>query len=190
MGTTVTQKQLNNMRDYFLKTLFYGIPAIPCWFESREEMGSGDGLFRIEANDDYEYDEELENAPEHKSRYHGQGGIGYTYDPNPAWTDPLANPELSIAIANKLHKNPLRTLAVLLHELTHYYCWYTGLDHKDGSRDFEDKLKELGLPNNFDDYIWNKEEGVWEDTFDYESVRKYYDEWKGQYVVRRGRKAS
>lgn len=40
--------------------------------------------------------------------------------------------------------------STLIHELTHYALWWQGRDYRDGEKDFESKLKELGLTSNFD----------------------------------------
>lgn len=40
--------------------------------------------------------------------------------------------------------------STLIHELTHYALWWQGLEYRDGEKDFERKLKELGLTSNYD----------------------------------------
>ena len=65
----------------------------------------------------------------------------------------------------------------LLHELTHYYCWYLGYDYHDGDKQFEDKFKEFGFPSNFD-RRFEKSTRSWVDDYDYGCLKKYLEEFE------------
>ncbi len=177
----MTAKELQKMSDFFIRELFFGIPKIECRFVRYEKNSTQMGAFHIRANDNLdnseseELEEILKNAPEYKIR-HVQSeeriGFGIDIERDPMWTDPLFKPLLFIEINNRLRKEDLLAVGTLLHELTHYYCWYCGYDHHDGSNDFERELDERGLPSNFDRAFLY---GDWQDSFDYSSMQKYLD---------------
>lgn len=70
----------------------------------------------------------------------------------------------------------------LIHELTHYYLWFMGYDSEDDSKDFIDKLNELGVSNNYDlRYDIRDEFGCGTKKCDYDKLQQYenmYQEYK------------
>lgn len=166
------------MFDYFRHRYFDNIPAIPCSFESERNFRKGeDGYFGVEMNENYDEEkDELLDSPEYNKRFEIEEGFGIDYG-RASWTDPLNHPNLFIKVSMKHKDEPLQILGILLHELTHYWCWYCGYDYGDGNREFENKLKELGLPSNLD-YGFQKENRKWVDVYDYSNLQHYYDEFK------------
>ena len=185
----MTNKQLQDMSDFFIRTHFK-IPTIKTRFSKLNPNTLG--TFVMTENDSFDLKEEdpelfgqIENAPEYRTRSCRENGFGFDILPDPVWTDPLNKPHLDIYINTCIQKknktlpysNDQMIAGVLLHELTHYYCWYCGYDHHDGSREFEKKLLELGLPSNYYDQEYNKTAGGWYDAFDYSTMQRYLDEF-------------
>ena len=174
----LTDKDLESMAKYFLKKYFGNLPEIPCIFEQSKKFDKGDrGVFLMMKNDNYEESEdELATWPDYKSKHINiTHMVGFDI-PSEAWTDPENHPDIGIAIIEDLANEPIKCTAILLHELVHYYCWYTGLDHKDGAAQFEKKLKEMGLPSN-SSHKYDNNLKEWVDGFDYEPTEKYYYEY-------------
>ena len=175
-------EELQSISDFFLKKLFYGIPSIPCRFADIDEDTSG--CFCLEENEnchiDEELEEELEKAPEYKVQNIRDEDTGFGIDiiEEHIWTDPLKKPILYININSNIRRRKMTVIGVLLHELTHYYCWYCGYDRFDGSPQFESELKKRNLPSNGDSVFKN---GQWKDTFNYSTMSVYYDMYK-QYL--------
>lgn len=178
----MTKQELQKISDFFLKRFFGGIPKIAAKYGDTEEGILGN--FFIEANNEYDIEEEdptyaqlLEEAPEYKTRDYEKENLTISGITTPSYTDPACHPILSIVISNTIKKNELIVVGTLLHELTHYYCWYLGFDYHDGNRQFEMKLREFGFPSNFD-RNFNKETKEWNDTFNYSCLQKYLDEFR------------
>lgn len=175
----LTTKELQKMAKYFLKKYFDNIPYIPCKFLPKSKFEDGcTAYFIIQESDDYDSGEdELYNTGEYSSHYvEIDDGIGFTCGGG-SFADPLNHPDLAIALSNELRTDVNKCVGVLLHELVHYYCWYIGYDHSDGSHAFENKLAELGLPSNYEN-MFNKETKEWEDIFDYSKMQNYYNEYR------------
>ena len=178
----MTNKDLNLIADYFRKKYFDSIPHIDCYLvdETAFEIGSI-GSFVLSKSD--EYDEENDiclNDAGYNNRIEITEGLGFEYGPE-SWTDVLNKPDTTIVVLEDLESEPLVLIGTLLHELTHYWCWYCGYDHEDGAAQFERKLKELELPSNLE-HIFNRNTKEWEDSFEYEKLEKYYDEIKALLV--------
>jgi SprT-like protein len=56
-----------------------------------------------------------------------------------------------------LNQNDYVLTDILLHELCHWYCHISGLDDKDGHRDFENELNRIGSTSSECSIIKNKE---------------------------------
>lgn len=163
------------LERYLLKEYFYDIPPIPVSYGNKDEMCGVYGSFCFEAGDDYD-EEAVEDIPGYRVRYVTLPGVaaGYTeYESEPPFMEPLMNPELSILINPSIRKDPCKLVAVMMHELAHYYCWYVGYDYSDESSEFLAFLKERGLPTNYDDYAWDREEKRWVDMYDYGRMEPY-----------------
>ena len=178
----MTKTELQKLSNYFLKRFFGGIPKVNTVFEELEEDEFGN--FVLEANDDFDLSEEdpvyaklLEEAPEYRNRDFVQDNLTITRHNTPSFTDPACHPNIVIRISDSIKRKDLVVVGTLLHELTHYYCWYLGFDYHDGNRQFEMKLREFGFPSNFD-RNFNKETKEWNDAFDYSCLKKYLDEFK------------
>ncbi len=174
----ITKKEFADMTDYFRKKYFDNIPAIPCYLEDIKSTTGEvlDGRFVVEQNRDYvEEDDELLHNYEYSQYVEVAEGLVCELG-TPSWTDPLNHPTLYIVISKSLRTSPMRLVGTLLHELAHYWCWYCGYDYHDGNRDYENKLKSLGLPSNWD-HKFNKEIKMWEDDFDYSKMESYYNDF-------------
>ncbi len=55
-----------------------------------------------------------------------------------------------IVLNESLLKTEDEITQTLIHELLHFSLWWQGYDSNDGSPDFENRLKELGLPSDYD----------------------------------------
>lgn len=78
----------------------------------------------------------------------------------------------AIEINERFRHNPLKLNDVLLHELTHYKCWFTGLDHKDGTKDFEEELKKFHITSNY--VLHYKKDGkTYDDNYHLPWMEKY-----------------
>ena len=175
----ISKQEFNKMADYFRKKYFDNIPKIPYKVLADTNFNKGvEANFVLEPNDDYdENEDELLDSPEYKqTRVDLAEGFGFEYG-NPSWVDPLNHPDVYIEVRSSLLMDELRLVGVLLHELTHYWCWYCGYDHSDGTLQFEDKLKELKLPSNCEHSGFVKEKKKWVDTFDYSTMKSYYDDF-------------
>ncbi len=175
----ITKKEFEQMTDFFRRTYFDGIPSIPCKLLAKSNFEKGvDANFIIEQNEDYdESQDELLDSPEYRTRVDIAEGFGFEYG-HYSWEDPLNHPNLYIEVQADLKTDPLKLVGVLLHELTHYWCWYCGYEHADGAKEFEAKLKELGLPSNWEHSSFIKEKKQWVDSFDYTTMQKYYDAFR------------
>ena len=178
----MTKTELQKLSDYFLKRFFGGIPKVNTVFGNLDEDEFGN--FILESNDDFDLEEEdpvyaelLKEAPEYRNRVFIQENLTITSHTTPSFTDPACRPKIVIRISNIIKRNDLLVVGTLLHELTHYYCWYLGFDYHDGNRQFEEKLKEFGFPSNFD-RKFNKETKEWNDSFDYNCLKGYLEEFK------------
>lgn len=176
----ITKEEFKQMSDYFRKKYFDNIPAIPCYLASPAEFDEEkfDGRFVVQQSKDYDEDkDELMRTSGYAKRLELEdSGIGCEWG-TPSWTDPLNHPDVHIVVNESLSADPMRLTGTLLHELTHYWCWYCGYGYHDGEEDYERKLKELGFPSNWD-HTFNKEKRTWEDAFDYEILRPVYDDFK------------
>lgn len=179
----MTKVELQKLSDYFVKR-FFGIPKITVGYSDLEEGTIGN--FILSENDDFDIKEEdpeyaklLEEAPEYRDRTFSVEGLTVNGRKKQSFTDPACRPNFSICISNAIKKDELVVVGTLLHELTHYYCWYLGYDYSDGDRQFEKKLKEFGFPSNFD-RKFNKETKEWEDDFNYRVLKKYLDDFRKQ----------
>ena len=174
----ISKKEFEKMADYFRQKYFDNIPKIPYKVVADTNINKGvDASFVIEQNEDYDEDnDELLNSPEYSKRVEFADGFGFDYG-NPSWIDPLNHPKMYIEIRRSLLSDELKLVGVLLHELTHYWCWYCGYDHTDGSKQFEDKLKELKLPSNWEHAGFIKDKKKWVDIFDYSTMKDYFDDF-------------
>ena len=175
---SISVEDFEKMTDFFRQKYFDNIPAIPCYLAKDRFFEKGvDASFYITQNDNYDEDEDdLLNSYEYsQTRVDLADGFGFEYG-DPSWTDPLNKPKLSIVIKESLLAEPLRFVGTLLHELTHYWCWFCGYEHSDGKPQFEGKLKELGLPSNWE-HRFIKSTKQWVDDFDYSKVQPYYDDF-------------
>lgn len=172
----MTNEQLQKISDLMIKEVFDSIPKIPCCFET---LKSGtEGCFRLAENDeddlkkeDPELFEMIENAPEYRIRHIAlDDTIGIDLFKEMPWTDPMRHPNISINVNSSLKKDIRRVVAALMHELTHYWCWYVGHDFGDGNKQFEKKLKELDLPSCYDREFKN---GTYVSTYDLSKTDKY-----------------
>ncbi|MBR4314827.1 MAG: hypothetical protein IKP66_07960 [Lachnospiraceae bacterium] len=172
----ITDKELESMMTFFRKKYFDGIPNIMCYFAPQEffDDETTEACFGLEQNENYSITEdELYDSYGYSHHYEIEEGFGFDYG-TPSWTDPLNKPTPYIAIVESLRNNdPRHLIGTLLHELAHYWCWYCGYDHSDGSEQYERKLKEMGIPSNFE-RRFNKDTKQWEDAFDYEKMEDYY----------------
>ena len=174
----MTRQEFEKMTDYFRQKYFDNIPKIPYHLVKKTNLGkNADASFVLRQNDDYDirYDTVI-NCPEYNKRVDIMEGFGFNYG-HESWTDPLNHPSMYIEVKHALLRDPLRLVGVIMHELTHYWCWYCGYEHSDGSIEFERKLKELGLPSNWTHVGYKKEEKKWIDIFDYTTMKKYYDDY-------------
>lgn len=178
----MTIKEVRKMAGFFLKEFFDNIPMLRIEYDAIcDEMNQGIcGCFGLHENEEYDLDKEdpemaelLRNSSEYKVRYREYGGIGYTSSYDPEYTDVLHKPEPYIILNETIKRNKKMITSVLLHELVHYWCWYLGYDHHDGDKQFENKIKELGLRSNFSNATFR--DGEWQDDFDYDTVQKYID---------------
>lgn len=172
MKISKEQQELEKMARFYLKKLFYNIPYIPVEYSNNLEDSKG--IFEMEMADDYVYEnDELLNSYEYRWKYISMedGMCGVDIGGDRSWEDPINHPKLAIRISARYTNNIRKLTAILLHELLHYYCWHTGLEHHDDSEDFLEKCKEMDIPTNYSDYIW--EDGRWKDVFDYTKVDKY-----------------
>jgi hypothetical protein len=163
------------MADFFLDRLFDRIPSIKCCFQPLEEGSYG--LFSLIENEDAKEEsvdpetiEMLRKSPEYRVDYYDFGRFGYQSEHTPIYTDPLMHPKSSIIINQAIQRNRLKTVAALLHELTHYWAWYLGFEYEDGSKDFEDKLRMLDLPSSYSHKFTSK---GWVADYDYTKVQRY-----------------
>ena len=169
------QQDLQDMSAFFRKKYFDGIPEIDCKFKP---LGKGMyGCFCLNENKSRELDKEdpdlakeVRNSPEYRSTYYDLGGIGYQGGCTPAFTDPLMNPGRTIYINHNLRTNRQKTTAILLHELARYWAWYLGYEYRDGDAEFEQKIREMGLPSMCDRTFIN---GEWRDEYDYNQIERY-----------------
>ncbi|MCR5238106.1 MAG: hypothetical protein K6E34_12995 [Lachnospiraceae bacterium] len=173
-----TDEKLETLEKYLLVKFYGGIPSIPISFGTKEEMCGLWGCFCQKASDDYD-EESMRDVPGYRSRYISLEifgmAAGYTeYEDDVPYMDPLMHPELSIKISPEIKKDPLKITATLMHELAHYYCWYVGYDYDDDSLEFIRFLKDRDLPTNHD-FIWNREDKAWTDTYDYALARPYFN---------------
>ncbi len=175
----ITKKEFDQMTSFFLKTYFDSIPLIPCKLVAKKNFEKGvTANFVLEQNEDYDMDDDdLLHSPEYGKRVNISEGFGFDYGAQ-SWEDPLNHPKVYIEVTTGLKEEPLRLVGTLLHELTHYWCWYCGYDHSDGTKQFENKLKELGLPSNWEHSTFIKSEKKWIDSFDYTTMQKYYDAFR------------
>ncbi len=180
-GVVISEEMLRDMARFFLKELFYGIPEIPVSYgdPDKEEIScDAAGEFRLEKCQGYDVSgDSLFNTPGYRWRYKAMwegypefGGVDFGVFEG-LWENPLNHPEAYIVIRRCQARDALRLTGTLLHELLHYYCWYIGLDHHDGDRDFEDLCREMGLSSNFRDWVWK--DGKWKSVFDYSHVEEY-----------------
>ncbi len=100
-------------------------------------------------NEEYSEDsDELLNKVGHRWRYvslwDGFGGVDICEEES--WKDPLNHPALSIQIDYELRDRMGQLTAVLMHELVHYFYWYTGRGYDDLDREFIERCEEMGLP--------------------------------------------
>lgn len=168
----VREKVLQDMAKVFLKELFYNIPYVPVHLTELED--GYNGVFCIDRGPDYIQDEdELINAPEYKRKYKllWDGLCGVDMGGDESYMDPLNHPDVYIKISCRITADIRKTVSVLLHELLHYFYWYTGREYHDDDREFLDKCKEMGVPTNYTDFEWNGSK--WVDTYDYTQIDKY-----------------
>lgn len=179
-----TDEELQELGNHFLKKYFSGIPSVPIYFDDLErfmEDSYTDGDIAVthySMNPDYiEEADELYGQDEYADKYLDLGGnIGISLQDNKSWLDPLNRPDICIVLDNSLKNNDLMVVGTLLHELTHYYCWHVGLEHDDGSKEFEKELSKRGYPSNFD-RTFDKVNKKWEDAFDYSKLQGYLDSY-------------
>ena len=181
MRKGINKKELPDFAKFLLKKYFDSIPYIPCRYVSHNRFDPGTSAqFLMDQGDNYNMeDDELYNAEGYRGGHIDLDGdmlIGVDVE-SKSWTDPANHPKLRIEVSDELWNLPLYLTGSLLHELAHYWCWHTGREYHDGNDDFEAKLKELGLPSNYD-RKFNKKTKQWEDDFDYEKVAHYYDEFR------------
>ena len=131
--------ELEKMTRFFLKKIFQGIPYVPTFFGSEDRLDNKLGMTAFSKNDDYEEED-------YTSKEIAPGVFDYgSYEPS--YLDADNHPYIEIIISESLKDDMNKLTGVLLHELCHYYCWYCGYEHRDGSSQFEGKLKEYGLPS-------------------------------------------
>ncbi len=167
-----TQSFLENLAKFYLKELFYNIPYIPV--EYSNDIDGSMGQFGLEKADNYDPDRDellyaYEYRWEYKPLWNELGGVDIGNECS--WMDPLNHPSAKIQINANLSNDLRKIVAVLIHELLHYYLWYTGYEYHDESRDFLDKCKEMGLPDNYTK--WQYKDGRWIDMFDYSKTDRY-----------------
>ncbi len=174
MKKSVDEDELISMSKVFLKKVFCAIPYVNTRFASPDEMEGRLGLTKFSANEDYtEEKDALYNTNEYRLKGRSMATGLYDYqDYEPSCLDPENKPEIEILISTDLKDDTNKLVGVLLHELCHYYCWYTGLENSDGSPQFERKLKELGIPSR-NDVHYDKVLKKHVSTFDFESMEKY-----------------
>ena len=158
---------LNDMTSYFLKTQFDGIPSVPARFVPDNDIdGALGGFFMGPATDYEESKDELFNSPGYRTRWNLLfDNMGYSEIEEESWKDPINHPRIEIQISNTLRHDALLTTAALLHELTHYWCWYMGYDYSDESYAFNAECMKRGIPANY--YGNSLTEGCWEGIFDF-----------------------
>jgi len=173
-GIGVNDAILQNMARFYLKTLFYGIPEVEVVYAKKNELDDAVlGEFGLDKNESYcEEDDELLNYPGYQSRYKSLwDGLGGCYlNTEFSWMDPENHPEVKIRINPRCRENTHGLVATLLHELLHYFFWYTGREYHDESREFLDECKKMGLPTNYD-REWK--DGGWVNTYDQSKVEPY-----------------
>lgn len=145
---TVSETELIDRANFFCKELF-GLPfGLPVNFMENEPGIVVGGVFS------HDYDSEGENIIDD---YKGTTG--------------------TISINDCYRNNPLRLNNILLHELTHYKCWFTGLEHRDGDRDFEKELEKYHIISNY--VIHYKKDGkTYDKDYHLPWMQKYEDSYQ------------
>ncbi len=177
----ITAYELEQMERFFLKELFHGIPGIRTVFKTpRCTGGNAAGMFLLEMSDDYCcQDDELYAGYKGYRRLDMKVGFAVGYnDGDLPWLDAINHPKAEIQISPELKKDKEQLVMTLLHELCHYYCWYTGLDYHDNDRQFIDTCKKLGVPTNFD-FVWTGREWVRPEGFR-ETAKRYIELYEGR----------
>ncbi len=178
--TKMTNEDLKEMTNLYLKEFFYGIPKIRVTFDKTEYQGSEcNGLFHLDRCDGYcEEDDELKDEYLYRPRYVYMGnGVGYYKNAEFSWEDVENNPTREIFINEKLCTDKRRAVATLLHELCHYYLWYAGYDYDDADKDFIDLCHKMNIPTNYD-HKWDGKR--WVNSFDYSQIDKYIELYEGR----------
>ena len=170
-------KKLRAASEYFLKKYFYSIPNIHIAYAKLPE--AIDGQFILEMNDDYDVDEDiLYDTPGYREIDLDLGyGINFHVSGR-SWMDPSNSPKHYILLSETIRRKDPVVIAVLMHELIHYYCWYTGRDYEEDSEDFVNMTKEFGVPSNYDHKYINNE---WVDSFNYMTTKHYLEEFEEWY---------
>lgn len=152
LNFTLDNTILLDMMRFFLTNMFSGIPDISCHFGPAEGFVLGKFLLKRSSKYLESKDPVAGKAGYIPRHYFLCGGLidSYQYDIEP-WEDPLNHPKPEIIISDALadFNHMLSLTGTLLHELTHYYCWYIGLDYKDEDKDFHNRLLRMGLPTNW-----------------------------------------
>lgn len=177
----ITDKVLQDMADFYCKTVFDHIPSIRVCFGDQPEMteDATAGAFTLEKASEYCMDEdELIDAYEYRPEVMAfEGGQEYILTAtgiDQSYQDPLNHPIASIQINPSCKKDLRKLVAVLLHELLHYYLWYIGWDYHDNSKQFLDECKRRGFIDNYTRFTWNRRKG-WIDSYDYSLMEKYIE---------------
>ncbi len=171
----IKEEAVQDMAKFYLNRLFYGIPEIKVMYAKKNEMrGSVLGEFELEKNASYcKADDALIDYPGYKSRYKTLwSGFGRQYlNKEFSWMDAENHPQIRIRISKKCEKDLWKLTATLLHELLHYFFWYTGREYHDDSQEFLNETRKMGLPNNYDYRKWTGTR--WVNTYDYHKMNPY-----------------
>lgn len=151
----ITNYELANRAKFFSKALFGVEFKGSICFENNEYLNGASGKFYpgIDSWDDRFDQEEYEDYK-----------------------------EASILLYESLAESTYINLNnVLIHELLHFYLWYIGYNYGDGSSEFINKARQLGVCRNYD-HKWNDEEKKWEQSDISEEKLQSYEDAYQEYV--------
>ncbi len=178
----MTNIELKEMANYFLKTLFYGIPEIEVSFNENKDIGCN-GMFNLSIGNNYcEEDDCLRNEYFYRTKYVYMGnGVGYYDNAEMSWQDVENAPERKIVINKNLRIDKRMVVATLLHELCHYYLWYIGRGYDDADKDFLELCHKMDIPTNYD-HEWDGSRYI--NTYNYLKIDKYIEIYEKEALLK------